>query len=276
MSKTWNGNWNEKKGNNSNETVSYTHLDVYKRQIKEHLKAVYDFERLTGRIACGTANGRDLIALRNSCRVLPYIKEELSSFSSGLLTQLDGRMATLQEVYDLIDSSIMEESPIVIKEGGLIKPGYSPELDELKNSIKDAQAWIAGLEGTERERTGIKNLKVGFNKVFGYYLEVTKSYYDLIPDNYIRKQTLVNCERFITPELKETERLVLNAETKINQMEYELFVDIRQRLQSFTKEIQETSKAIAELDVLTSFSEVSEKNDYTKPIVCLLYTSRCV
>lgn len=240
---------------------------LMRNNIKEHLKAVYDFERLTGRIACGTANGRDLIALRNSCRVLPYIKEELSSFSSGLLTQLDGRMATLQEVYDLIDSSIMEESPIVIKEGGLIKPGYSTELDELKNSIKDAQAWIAGLEGTERERTGIKNLKVGFNKVFGYYLEVTKSYYDLIPDNYIRKQTLVNCERFITPELKETERLVLNAETKINQMEYELFVDIRQRLQSFTKEIQETSKAIAELDVLTSFAEVSEKNDYTKPIV---------
>ena len=159
------------------------------------------------------------------------------------------------------------EIPFSVKEGGLIKEGYSQELDELKSSIKDAQDWIAGLEASERERTGIKNLKVGFNKVFGYYLEVTRSYYDMVPDNYIRKQTLANCERFITPELKETERLVLNAEAKINQMEYDLFTDIRKSLQEHIREIQETSRAIASLDVLISFADVSEKNGYVKPAV---------
>lgn len=241
---------------------------LMRNNIKEHLKRVYDFERLTGRIACGTANGRDLIALRNSCHVLPDIKEELLSVdASRLLARLEAHMHSLQHVYELIDAGIVEEPPLAVKEGSLIKAGYSEELDELKNSIKDAQSWIAGLETSERERTGIKNLKVGYNKVFGYFLEVTRSYFHLIPDNYIRKQTLTNCERFITPELKETERLVLNAEAKINQMEYELFTEIREKLQSFIKEIQETSKAIAALDVLVSFAEVSEKNNYVKPEV---------
>ncbi|MDO4860543.1 MAG: DNA mismatch repair protein MutS, partial [Bacillota bacterium] len=154
-----------------------------------------------------------------------------------------------------------------VKEGGLIRPGYSEELDDLKASIADARSWIASLEASERERTGIKNLKVGFNKVFGYYLEVTKSYYELIPEDYIRKQTLANCERFITPQLKETERLVLNAEAEINRMEYELFTGMREHLQSFISEIQSTSRAIAELDVLVSFAQVSERNAYVKPSV---------
>jgi DNA mismatch repair protein MutS len=240
---------------------------LIRNNISDSLKRVYDFERLTGRIACGTANGKDLIALRNSCHVLPDIKEELLSADSPLLSELEGRIHSLRQVYETIDTGIVEEPPFSVKEGGLIKEGYSQELDELKSSIKDAQDWIAGLEGSERERTGIKNLKVGFNKVFGYYLEVTKSYYDMIPDNYIRKQTLVNCERFITPELKETERLVLNAEAKINQMEYELFTDIRKSLQEHIREIQETSAAIAALDVLISFADVSEKNNYVKPAV---------
>lgn len=242
--------------------------DIIKRNnIREQLKLVYDFERLTGRIACGTAGGRDLIALRNSCSALPDIKAELSSFEASLLSDINRQMDTLDNVYDLIQKAIVDDPPMTIKEGGLIKDGYSADLDELKNSIKDAQSWIAGLELAERERTGIKNLKVGYNKVFGYYLEVTRSYYDMIPDNYIRKQTLANCERFITPELKETERLVLNAEAKINQMEYQLFLDIRQQLQGFTSIIQETSRAIAQLDVLTAFAEVSEKNNYTKPTI---------
>ena len=186
--------------------------DILKRNnIREHLSRVYDFERLTGRIACGSANGKDLIALKSSCFVIPEIKTELSDTSAVLLDTLNGQIHPLNEVFDLISASIVDDAPFTIKEGGIIKAGYSQELDELKNSIKDAQEWIAGLETTERERTGIKNLKVGFNKVFGYYLEVTRSYYELIPDNYIRKQTLANCERFITPELKETERLVLNA-----------------------------------------------------------------
>ena len=240
---------------------------LVRNNITDALKRVYDFERLTGRIACGTANGKDLIALRNSCHVLPDIKDELMSTDSALLSELESRIHTLKQVHDTIDTGIVEDPPFSVKEGGLIKEGYSQELDELKSSIKDAQDWIAGLEASERERTGIKNLKVGFNKVFGYYLEVTRSYYDMIPDNYIRKQTLANCERFITPELKETERLVLNAEAKINQMEYDLFTDIRKSLQEHIREIQETSGAIASLDVLISFADVSEKNGYVKPAV---------
>ncbi|MDO4485813.1 MAG: DNA mismatch repair protein MutS [Bacillota bacterium] len=242
--------------------------DILRRNnIKEHLKHVYDFERLTGRIACGTANGKDMTALKSSCFVLPDIKSELEETGSELLDELNQQIHALQDVYQLIDAGIVDDAPFTIKEGGIIKEGYSAELDELKASIKDAQDWIAGLESSERERTGIKNLKVGFNKVFGYYLEVTKSYYELIPDNYIRKQTLANCERFITPELKETERLVLNAESKINQKEYELFTEIRQMVQKYVNDIQETSRAIASLDVLTSFADVSDRYDYVKPEV---------
>lgn len=240
---------------------------IIRNNIKESLKRVYDFERLTGRIACGTANGKDFIALRNSCSVLPDIKDELASMETALVSGIAENIHSLEHVYDLIDKGIVEDPPFSVREGGIIKEGHSDQLDALKASIKDAQDWIAGLEHSERERTGIKNLKVGYNKVFGYYLEVTRSYYDLIPDNYIRKQTLANCERFITPELKETERLVLNAEAKINQMEYQLFTEIRQQLQGYIREIQETSKAIAALDVLVSFAEISEKNDYVKPSV---------
>ncbi len=235
--------------------------------IKTNLKQIYDFERLSGRIACGNANGKDLIALRNSCFVLPEIKQDLADQDSSLLQQLNDDIHDLNEVYDLINRAIVDEPPFTIKEGGIIKEGYSSELDELKDSIKDAQQWIAQLEGKERERTGIKNLKVGFNKVFGYYLEITKSYYDMIPENYIRKQTLTNAERFITPELKEMESLVLNAETKINLMEYELFTDIRNQIQEHIREIQKTSAAVSALDVLISFAQVSQQNNYVKPVV---------
>lgn len=235
--------------------------------IKTNLKQIYDFERLSGRIACGNANGKDLIALRNSCYVLPEIKQDLADQDSSLLQQLNDDIHDLNEVYDLINRSIVDEPPFTIKEGGVIKSGYSAELDELKDSIKDAQLWIAQLEGKERERTGIKNLKVGFNKVFGYYLEITKSYYDMIPENYIRKQTLTNAERFITPELKEMESLVLNAETKINLMEYELFTEVRNQIQAHIREIQKTSAAVSALDVLISFAQVSQQNNYVKPVV---------
>ncbi|MCB6993744.1 DNA mismatch repair protein MutS [bacterium 210820-DFI.6.37] len=238
-----------------------------RNNIRENLKQIYDFERLSGRIACGSANGKDLIALRNSCSVLPEIRSDLSGSGSVLLEQLRADIQDLGIVYDLINRAIVEEPPFTIKEGGIIREGYSKELDDLKDSIKDAQTWIAQLEGKERERTGIKNLKVGFNKVFGYFLEITKSYYDQIPDNYVRKQTLTNCERFITPELKEMENLVLNAEVKINQMEYDLFTEIRSRIQEWIREIQQTSAAVSALDVLTAFAQVSQQNDYTKPIV---------
>ncbi|MEG0157140.1 MAG: DNA mismatch repair protein MutS, partial [Anaerovoracaceae bacterium] len=194
-----------------------------RNNIKESLKAIYDFERLSARIACGNANGKDLVALRNSIYALPELKLDLEETSSALLTSLGQSIDALPEVFEKIDCAIIEDPPFTIKEGSLIKPGFSAELDELKHSIKDAKLWIAELEGKERERTGISNLKVGYNKVFGYYLEITKSNYDKIPENYIRKQTLANAERFITPELKETEGLVLNAEVKINQTEYEIF-----------------------------------------------------
>ncbi len=240
---------------------------ILRNNIKESLKGIYDFERLAGRIALGNANGKDLIALMNSLALLPAIKESLAYASSEILKDINSEINPLEEVYNIIDKSICENPPFSIKEGGLIKDGYSLELDELKDSIKDGKAWISGLEASERERTGIKNLKVGYNRVFGYYLEVTRSFYDKIPENYIRKQTLANAERFITPELKDMENLVLNAEAKINQMEYEIFTSVRDYAEGYIREIQKTSAAIAALDVLCSFAHVSEKLGYVKPVV---------
>ncbi|MEL7654620.1 MAG: DNA mismatch repair protein MutS [Bacillota bacterium] len=240
---------------------------LVRNNIKEHLKKIYDLERLAGRIACGNANGKDLIALRNSIFVLPDMKSELASCGDPLLERLEESMDPLTEICRLIDEAIVEEPPFTVKEGGLIQRGYSEELDQMKDSILDGQSWIAGLEASEKERTGIKSLKVGFNKVFGYYIEVTKSYFDLVPDNYIRKQTLANCERFITPELKEVESVVLNAETKINQLEYEIFIEIRNFIQGYIGAIQRTSSAISVLDVLASYAEVSSRLGYIKPVV---------
>ncbi len=238
---------------------------IMRNDLKEGLKKIYDLERLCGRIACGNANGKDFIALKNSIFVLPDMKEELKQCSDPLLERLEAKIHSLESIYHQIDLAIVEEPPYTIKEGGIIKEGFSEALDKMKESIKDGQAWIASLESTERERTGIKNLKVGYNKVFGYYLEVTKSYFQLVPDNYIRKQTLSNCERYVTPELKEVEAVVLNAETKINQMEYELFSELRREIQNSIGMIQETSAAISSLDVLVSFAEVSSRLGYVKP-----------
>ena len=243
--------------------------DVLTRnQLKEALKEIYDLERLSGRVACGNANGKDLVALKHSVYMLPEIKACLTDASgSVLLAEMEQTLDPLDEIYEKVHTAIVDEPPFSVREGGLIKDGYSQELDDLKASIRDGQVWIAGLEGSERERTGIKNLKVGYNKVFGYYIEVTKSYYDLIPENYIRKQTLVNCERFITPELKEVESTVLNAEAKINQMEYDLFSALRHEIQEMIPRIQQTSSVVAELDVLNSFAEVSARLGYVKPEV---------
>ena len=238
---------------------------LLRNNIRDSLKRVYDFYRLSGRIASGNANGKDMIALLNSISVLPDIKDALSDLEAGLLDELNHRIDPLTEVFELIDRAVCEDPPFTIKEGGIIKKGYSEELDELKDSIYDAQQWIANLEGSERERTGIKNLKVGYNKVFGYYLEVTRSYYEMVPENYIRKQTLANAERYITPELKEMEGLVLNAEAKINKMEYDLFSQLRGEIEKHIKTIQETSDAVASLDVLTAFASVSSSNGYIRP-----------
>lgn len=242
---------------------------LLRNNLKEALKEIYDFDRLTGRIACGSANGKDLIALRNSIAVLPEIKDVLHELEpdAEILREMNDDIDPLTEVYQLIESAIVEDPPFLIREGGLIKSGFSEELDNLKFSIKDGKHWIANLENSERERTGIRNLKVGYNRVFGYYLEVTKSFYDMIPENYIRKQTLTNAERFITPELKEMESLVLNAETKINQMEYDLFCSIRDKIEEFILPIQKTSSAVSTLDVLCSFAEVSDRLGYVKPVI---------
>lgn len=240
---------------------------LLRNNIRENLKRVYDLERLSGRISCGAANGKDLIALKNSLFSLPLIKEDLCYCGNPTLENIGIETGDFHEIYDLLERAISEDAPFTVKDGGLIKDGYSKELDDVKLSIKDGQVWIASLEGKERERTGIKNLKVGYNKVFGYYLEITKSYYSIIPDNYIRKQTLVNCERFITPELKEMENLVLNAEVKINQKEYELFTGIREYIQGFIPAIQTASSAISTLDALCSFAETGSRLGYVKPYI---------
>ena len=240
---------------------------LIRNNLKEALKGIYDFERLAGRIACGSANGKDMIALRNSLFVLPEIKELLSYADSDILKEINQEIDPLNEVCNIIEKAICEDPPFNIKEGGLIKWGYSEELDALKDSIKDGKSWISGLESAERERTGIRNLKVGYNRVFGYYLEITKSFYDQIPENYIRKQTLANAERFITPELKDMENLVLNAEAKINQMEYDIFSSLREYIGGFIRKLQSTSEAIEKLDVLCAFAHVSEREGYIKPVI---------
>ena len=240
---------------------------MLRNNIREALKTVYDLERLSGRIACGNANGRDMLALRNSVAVLPEIKADLAGSGDELLVMLSENISSLKEVYEKIDSAIKEDPPLAIKEGGLIKEGYSSELDDIKEASSGSLEWIMGLEAREKQRTGIKALKVGFNKVFGYYIEVSKKNSEAVPEDYIRKQTLVNCERYITPELKEMESLVLNAESRINALEYELFTDVRNYLKTFTREIQDTADAVSELDVLASFAEVSSRNGYVKPFV---------
>jgi DNA mismatch repair protein MutS len=238
-----------------------------RNNLRELLRGMHDLERLAGRLSCGGANGRDMIALRNSMALLPDIKAQLASCDAALLRALAEEMDELSEVEALISAAIREDAPHAIKDGGLIRDGYSRELDELKLSIRDGRAWIASLEGAERARTGIKNLKVGYNKVFGYYIEVTRSHMDRVPEEYIRKQTLANCERFVTPELKETEAVVLNAEAKINRLEYELFCGVRDDLLAYAASIQATAAAAAALDVLLAFAETAEKLGYVRPEV---------
>lgn len=238
---------------------------LLRNDLREALRLIYDLERLTGRIACGGANGRDMVALARSLRVLPEIKAGITGTGAALLDQLAAAIADLLPAADLIESALVEEPPVTIKDGGLIRPGYSEPLDELKHSIAYGQEWIAGLEDSERKRSGIRNLKVGFNRVFGYYIEVTKANLAAVPEDYIRKQTLVNSERYVTPQLKEVEANVLNAETRINQTEYELFQELRDSLQVYVSAIQATSSAIAAVDVLLSFAQVGADNGYVRP-----------
>ena len=240
---------------------------ILKGDIIESLKKVYDIERLAGKISYGNANGRDLISLKNSVKQLPEVKQILSKTESGMLKELYEELDVLDDIYELIEKSIVEEPPISVKEGGIIKLGYDPEIDQLKKATTEGKTWIVQLEAQEREATGIKGLKVGFNKVFGYFIEVTKSNLGMVPDRYIRKQTLTNAERYVTEELKNLENQILGAEEKVINLEYKAFTDVREAIEKQIQRIQKTSNIVATLDVLTSFATVAEDMNYVKPTV---------
>ncbi len=233
--------------------------------IIESLKKVYDIERLSGKMAYGNANARDMITLKNSLYKLPEVKSILSKCNSEFLIELYNKLDELQDIYSLIENSIVDDPPMVIKEGGIIKLGYNPEIDKLKTAQIEGKNWLIKLEAEEKEKTGIKNLKVGFNKVFGYYLEVTKSYLDQVPERYIRKQTLTNAERYITEELKNLENEILGSEEKVVNLEYEAFIKIREEIAKNIRRLQNTSEVISILDVLASFAQVAEDMNYCEP-----------
>jgi len=236
---------------------------IIKEDLSNLLFEVYDLERLSGRIAFGSCNARDLLQLKSSLRVLPGIKE--------ILTKINyyKNIETLDEIYQLLNKSIHENPPMTIKEGYIIKEGYNSELDELKDLRKGGKDFIAKFEAEEKERTGIKTLKVGYNKVFGYYIEVSKGMTNLVKDEYgyERKQTLSNCERYISPILKEKEALILNAEEKIIELEYQLFIEIRDKIKEYIPRIQEIAKVISEIDVMQSFATITEENNYVRPTI---------
>ncbi|MBR3468986.1 MAG: DNA mismatch repair protein MutS [Lachnospiraceae bacterium] len=238
---------------------------VSRDEIREYLNPVYDLERLLARITYKTANPRDLIAFRNSLEMLPHIRTVLSGFSSKELRSCHDEIDGLEDIYQLILHSIEEEPPITIREGGMIRDGFDENVDLLRSAKHDGKKWLAQLEEEDRERTGIKGLKIKYNKVFGYYFEVTNSYRNLVPEDYIRKQTLANAERYTTPKLKELEDSILNAEDKLQTLEYDLFCQIRDSISLEIDRIQRTAKAIARLDVFCSLSLVAERNRYVRP-----------
>ena len=238
---------------------------ITREEIREYLNPVYDLERLITRVTYQTANPRDLIAFRNSIHMLPPIKTLMSDFQSPLLKRLYEQLDTLDELYELIERSIAEEPPLTLHDGGILKEGYNEEVDRLRKAKTDGKSWLADLEAKEREKTGIKNLKIKYNKVFGYYLEVTNSFKDMVPDYFTRKQTLANAERFITPELKELEDVILGAEDKLIVLEYELFREVRQKVADEVVRIQKTAKAVAQIDVFASLATVAEQNNYCRP-----------
>ena len=236
---------------------------ILAEELRNDLYEVYDLERLCGKLSFGSANGKDLLQLKASLKVLPSIKEKLEKIG------FYEKITTMSDLYNLLEKSIYEEPPNTIKEGYLIKDGYSSELDELKDLSRGGKDFISRFETEERERTGIKGLKVGFNKVFGYYIEISKSYLNMVTDDmgYIRKQTLANCERFINPILKEKEDLILSSEDRIINLEYNLFIEIRDKCKEYIPELQRTAKVISEIDVLSSFALVSEKYNYIRPVI---------
>lgn len=235
--------------------------------VTETLKKVYDIERLAGKMAYGNANARDMITLKNSLEKLPEVKQVLSQCNSHKLKELYEDLDELKDVSGLIDKAIIEDPPMTIKDGGIIKMGYDPEIDELKTATTEGKNWILELEAEEKQKTGIKTLKVGYNKVFGYYIEVSKSFVSQVPDRFVRKQTLTNGERYITEELKKLENQILGAEEKVVKLEYNEFVKIRDEIAKNIKRLQKTASIVSTLDVLASFAQVAEDMNYCMPIV---------
>ena len=233
----------------------------------DNLKKVYDIERLAGKMAYGNANARDMITLKNSLARLPEVRKVLENCESPMLKDIYENLDELQDIYELIEKSIVEDPPMTVKDGGIIKMGYNEEVDKLKTATTEGKNWIIQLEAEEKEKTGIKNLKVGFNKVFGYFIEVTKSNLDQVPERYIRKQTLTNAERYITEELKNLENQILGAEEKVVSLEYDLFTKIREEIAQNIIRLQKTANMVSTLDVLASFAQVAEDMNYCMPQV---------
>ena len=240
---------------------------ISREEIREYLSPVYDLERLVSKITYQSANPRDMIAFKNSLSMLPHIKYILSEMKSPLLKELYDSLDPLKELCDLIEQSINDDPPIAMKEGGIIKEGYNEEVDKLRRAKSEGKEWLAKLETEEREKTGIKNLRIKFNKVFGYYLEVTNSFKNMVPDYYMRKQTLANAERYIIPELKELEDTILGAEDKLFALEYQLYCEVRDKVGAEVVRIQDTAKAVAQIDALASLALVAEKNNYVRPTI---------
>ena len=238
-----------------------------REEIREYLNPVYDLERLISRVTYQTANPRDLISLKSSLGMLPHIRTLLDEVQAPLLQEIHAEIDAMEDVRSLIEASILEEPPISVRDGGILKEGFHEEVDRLRKAKTEGKTWLVELEAKEREKTGIKNLRIKYNKVFGYYLEVTNSYKDMVPEHYMRKQTMSNAERYITTELKELEDIILGAEDKLVGLEYELFREVRDKIAAEVLRIQKTAKAVAQLDVLASLALVAEQNHYCRPAI---------
>ena len=239
--------------------------EMDREEIREYLNPIYDMERLIGRVSYQSANPRDMISFKSSISMIPYIKQLVKSFSAEEMQCVYEDMDDLKDLYTLLESAIVEEPPLAMKEGGIIKDGYNEDVNHFREAKTKGKSWLAELEAEEREKTGIRNLKIKYNKVFGYYLEVTNSFKDMVPEYYTRKQTLTNAERYITPRLKELEDMILGAEDKLYALEYELFVNVRNTISREVERIQRTAKAIAKLDTYISLALVASRNNYVRP-----------
>ena len=238
---------------------------ITREELREYLNPVYDLERLLSKISYKTVNPRDMIALESSLSMLPHIRLLCSNFKSDLFQDFTQNLDPLEDVYQLIHSAIVEEPPISVREGGIFKNGFNEEIDHLRNAKTEGKNWLADLETTEKEQTGIKNLRIKYNKVFGYYLEVTKSFVNQVPDTWIRKQTLTNAERYTTPELKEMEDTILGAEDRLYNLEYAVFCQLREEIFQQMDRIQQTASVIASIDMIASLDYVAEHNHYVRP-----------